>query len=117
MKKSVPNTLLSTAFMIAMGLGMSACSNDSDGESQEILAKDRVDAAAELAREKAPAAEDMAFAETAPTTSMVEPDAADMPDSTDTAADITTDDAEIPSTEEASADMATTEEDDASTSN
>lgn len=64
MKKTVLNTALSTAFIVALGFGVSACS-DKEGESHEVLAKDRVDAAAELARKNAPAAEDLDFPETA----------------------------------------------------
>ena len=66
MKKTVLNTALSTAFIVALGFSVSACSGDKEGESHEILAKDRVDAAAELARENAPEAVDMEFPETAP---------------------------------------------------
>ena len=66
MKKSVLNTALSTAFIVALGFGISACSGDKEGESHEVLAKDRVDEAAELARKNAPAAEEMDFPETAP---------------------------------------------------
>jgi len=65
MKKSVLNTALSTAFIVALGFGVSACSGDK-GESHEVLAKDRVDEASELARSNAPAAEEMDFPETAP---------------------------------------------------
>lgn len=64
MKKTVLNTALSTAFIVALGFGVSAC-GDKEGESHEVLAKDRVDAAAELARKNAPAAEDLDFPETA----------------------------------------------------
>jgi len=66
MKKSVLNTALSTAFIVALGFGVSACSGDKEGESHEVMAVDRVDEAAELARSKAPAAEEMDFPETAP---------------------------------------------------
>ena len=62
MKKSVLNTALSTAFIVAFGVGVSACG----GESHEVLAVDRVDEAAALARANAPAAEEMDFPETAP---------------------------------------------------
>lgn len=63
MKKTVLNTMLSTALIVALGVSVSACGGD---EEHEVLAKDRVDEAAELARANAPAAEDMAFPETAP---------------------------------------------------
>ncbi|MGO3898025.1 hypothetical protein ACTXMV_01155 [Psychrobacter celer] len=66
MKKSVLNTALSTAFVVALGFGISACSGDKEGESHQVLAKDRVDEASELARSNAPAAEQMDFPETAP---------------------------------------------------
>ena len=66
MKKSVLNTALSTAFIVALGFGISACSGDKEGESHEVLAKDRVDEAAELARKNAPEAEELDFPETAP---------------------------------------------------
>jgi len=66
MKKSVLNTALSTAFIVALGFGISACSGNKEGESHEVLAKDRVDEAAELARKNAPEAEELNFPETAP---------------------------------------------------
>ena len=66
MKKTGLNTALSTAFIIALGFGISACSGEKEGESHEVLAKDRVDEAAELARKNAPEAEKMEFPETAP---------------------------------------------------
>ena len=66
MKKTGLNTALSTAFIIALGFGISACSGEKEGESHEVLAKVRVDEAAELARKNAPEAEKMEFPETAP---------------------------------------------------
>ncbi|MGP5174708.1 hypothetical protein [Psychrobacter immobilis] len=66
MKKTGLNTALSTTFIIALGFGISACSGEKEGESHEVLAKDRVDEAAELARKNAPEAEKMEFPETAP---------------------------------------------------
>lgn len=66
MKKTVLNTALSTAFIVTLGFGVTACSGDKEGESHEIMAIDRVDEAAELARKNAPEAEDMEFPETAP---------------------------------------------------
>lgn len=65
MKKSVLSTALSTAFIVALGFGVSACSGDKE-ESHEVLAVERVDEAAALARANAPAAEEMDFPETAP---------------------------------------------------
>ena len=68
MRKSVLNTALSTTFIVALGFGISACSGDKEGEhgSHEVMAVDRVDEAAELARANAPEAEKMDFPETAP---------------------------------------------------
>ena len=63
MKKTVLNTVLSTALIMALGVSVSACGG---GEEHEVLAKDRVDEAAELARKNAPEAEKMEFPETAP---------------------------------------------------
>ena len=65
MKKTVLNTALSTAFIVALSAGMSACSGGE--EHEEVLAIDMVDEAAELARENAPEAEDMEFEETSAT--------------------------------------------------
>lgn len=61
MKKTVLNTVLSTAFIVALGAGVSACGGGE--EHEEVLAKDRVDEAAEVARSKAPEAEKMEFPE------------------------------------------------------
>lgn len=66
MKKTVLNTALSAAMVITLGLGVTACSGDKEGESHEVLAVDRVEEASELARQNAPEAEDMEFPETAP---------------------------------------------------
>ena len=65
MKKTVLNTALSTAFIVALSAGMSACSGGE--EHEEVLAIDVVDEAAELARENAPEAQDMEFEETSAT--------------------------------------------------
>ncbi|WP_372844745.1 hypothetical protein [Psychrobacter sp.] len=68
MKKSVLNTALSSAFIVALGFAVSACSGEKEGEeSGHILAVDRVDEAAEIARANAPAAEKMDFPAAAPT--------------------------------------------------
>ena len=64
MKKTVFNTALSMALIVALGVSVSACSGGE--EHEEVLAIDMVDEAAELARENAPEAEDMEFPETAP---------------------------------------------------
>ena len=67
MRKSVLNTALSTAFIVTLSFGISACSSEKESaESDHVLAVDRVDDAAALARKNAPAAEDMDFPATAP---------------------------------------------------
>ena len=89
MKKSVLSTALSTAFVVALGFGISACSGDKEGESHQVLAKDRVDEASELARSNAPAAEQMDFPETAPmATESTDAESTDA-ESTDTQAEAT----------------------------
>ncbi|WP_201615464.1 hypothetical protein [Psychrobacter urativorans] len=105
MKKTALNTSLRTAlwavFAVTLGVSVSACSSDKEAESEsgEVMAVDRVDAAAELARKNGPEAEDMEFPETAPmaadadteTTVTAEDDtvATDMPEANDnTATDI-----------------------------
>lgn len=123
MKKTVLNTVLSTAFIVALGAGVSACSGGE--EHEEVLAIDMVDEAAELARANAPEAEDMEFPETAPMPA-ADATAADGTevDATATAeagtADTSMADATTPATESAdtaaapaatdSADMATSED-------
>ena len=74
MKKTVLNTALSAALLVALGFSVSACSSDKEGESHEVKAVDRVEEAAKLARANGPEAEDMDFPETAPmpATDMVE---------------------------------------------
>lgn len=62
MTKTVLNTALWTALVVSLGVSVSACSGDAD----QVMAVDRVDAAADTARQKAPEAEDFGFAETAP---------------------------------------------------
>lgn len=78
MRQSVLNTALSTTLIVALGFGVSACSNDKEGEheSHEVLAIDRVDEAAEMARAKAPEAEKMDFPEAAAPMPAAEGDAA-----------------------------------------
>ena len=66
MKKTVLNTALSAALLVALGFSVSACSSDKEGESHEVKAVDRVEEAAKLARANGPEAEDMDFPETAP---------------------------------------------------
>ena len=63
MKKTVFNTALSTALIVALGVSVSACSGGE--EHEEVMAIDRVDEAAELAIKNAPPAEEMEFPETA----------------------------------------------------
>ena len=69
MKRTAVNTALWTTLALTMGLSLSACSSEKEeagAESGEVLAVDRVDDAAELARKNGPKAEDMNFPETAP---------------------------------------------------
>ncbi|WP_189583109.1 hypothetical protein [Psychrobacter glaciei] len=63
MKKTVLSTVLSTAFIVALGASVSACGG---GKEHEVYAKDRVDEAAALAIKNGPPAEEMEFPETAP---------------------------------------------------
>ncbi|WP_298908000.1 hypothetical protein [uncultured Psychrobacter sp.] len=92
MKKSVLNTALSTVFIVALGFGISACSGDKEGESHEVLAKDRVDEAAELARKNAPEAEELNFPETAPMPAAEADAAASTEDTTEAGAAATSED-------------------------
>ena len=69
MKKTAIGTALWATLFLTMGVSLSACSSDKEEagtESGEVLAKDKVDEASELARANAPEAEDMDFPETAP---------------------------------------------------
>lgn len=69
MKKTAVSTALWATLLLTMGVSISACSNDKEAagaESGEVLAKDKVDEAAELARKNAPEAEELDFPETAP---------------------------------------------------
>ncbi|MDN3454180.1 MULTISPECIES: hypothetical protein [unclassified Psychrobacter] len=93
MKKTVLNTALSTALIVALGVSVSACGG---GEEHEVLAIDRVDEAAELAIKNAPPAEDMKFPETAP---MPAADAA----GTEAAVEVTATDSADMATEDAAA--------------
>ena len=68
-KKTTIGTVLWATLFLTMGVSLSACSSDKEEagtESGEVLAKDKVDEASELARANAPEAEDMDFPETAP---------------------------------------------------
>lgn len=69
MKKTTIGTALWATLFLTMGVSLSACSSDKEEagtESGEVLAKDKVDEASELARANAPEAEDMDFPETVP---------------------------------------------------
>ena len=69
MKKTAIGTALWATLFLTMGVSLSACSSDKEeagAESGEVLAKDKVDEASELARANAPEAEDMDFPETTP---------------------------------------------------
>lgn len=69
MKKTTIGTALWATLFLTIGVSLSACSSDKEEagtESGEVLAKDKVDEASELARANAPEAEDMDFPETAP---------------------------------------------------
>ena len=69
MKKTAVSTALWATLLLTMGVSISACSNDKEAagaESGEVLAKDKVDEAAELARKNAPEAEKLDFPEAAP---------------------------------------------------
>ena len=84
MKDTVLNKALSAAFVMALGVSLSACSGgEGEHESHEVLAKDRVDEAAELAIQNGPEAEKMEFPEAAP---VAETDAAADGTATDEAA-------------------------------
>ncbi|WP_218689299.1 cytochrome c5 family protein [Psychrobacter sp. BF1] len=66
--KNPLSTALLTTLVLALGISISACSSEPEAgaESEEILAVDRVDQAADIARQLAPKAEDMKFPATAP---------------------------------------------------
>lgn len=103
MNKTVLTSSLRSAlwavFAVTLGVSVSACSSDKEAKSGEVMAVDRVEAAAELARKNGPEAEDMEFPATAP---MAVADtaevtaAADMPEATDGAAPASTDAAAAP---------------------
>ncbi len=84
-------TMLLTTLVIA--LGVSACSS----EHEEVLAVDRVEQAADIARQNAPEAEDMKFPETAPMVVAEAAPAADIEAMTD-GAEVAT--ADAPATED-----------------
>lgn len=85
MSDSVANKSVSKALwavlVVTLGIGMSACSSDkeqasTETDSDKIMAVDRVDQAADIARQNAPKAEDMDFPATAPAP-VVDPTAVD----------------------------------------
>lgn len=109
MKKTVLDTVLSTAFIVAFGFAVSACSSEKEeagAESGKVMAVDRVDDAAEIARAKSPAAEDMAFAETAPAMPVAETDGAAVDGTTTAASETDAVMPEVTATDSADADMA-----------
>ncbi|WP_352336516.1 c-type cytochrome [Psychrobacter sp. 16-MNA-CIBAN-0192] len=91
MKKSVLNTslrmVLGTVFAVTLGISVSACSDDKEvAPHGQVMAVDRVDAAADLARKNAPKAEEMVFEQAAPAAATDETaTAAATPDSADAA--------------------------------
>lgn len=85
--KSLSAALLTT-LVLTLGISLTGCSS----EHEEILAVDRVDQAADIARQLAPKAEDMAFPEVV---------AAPMPDATTVDMAATTDGAEAVATDAA----------------
>lgn len=66
MTDTLLNKKLWATLALAMGVVVSGCSSETESESHEVMAIDRVDAAATLANSKAPEAEKMDFPETAP---------------------------------------------------
>ena len=126
MKKTVLSTALSTAFIIAFSFGVSACGSHeedeshAEGESHEVLAIDRVEAAAELALENAPEAEEFDFPETAVapvdgTEATDEAGDTDAADTTDAATEATTDDSTDTDTDAVATDSTDMEAADADT--
>lgn len=65
MKKTVLNASLWTALLIGSGIALSACGGSVEG-SHDVLAVERVNDAANLARANAPEAEDFEFPATTP---------------------------------------------------
>ena len=109
MKKTTIGTALWATLFLTMGVSLSACSSDKEEagtESGEVLAKDKVDEASELARANAPEAEDMDFPETAP---MPAADTAEVTEEGATGTDTAV--AEDGAATDAAGDMATTSTD------
>ncbi len=115
MKKTAVSTALWATLLLTMGVSISACSNDKEAagaESGEVLAKDKVDEAAELARKNAPEAEKLDFPETAPMPAAETDATADTAAGTETATaqdgTVATDASEAPATASADTEVAST---------
>lgn len=116
MKKTAVSTALWATLLLTMGVSISACSNDKEAagaESGEVLAKDKVDEAAELARKNAPEAEKLDFPETAPMPAAETDATADTAAGTETATaqdgTVATDASEAPATASADTEVASTD--------
>ena len=115
MKKTAVSTALWATLLLTMGVSISACSNDKEAagaESGEVLAKDKVDEAAELARKNAPEAEKLDFPEAAPMPAAETDATADTAAGTETATaqdgTVATDVSEAPATASADTEVAST---------
>lgn len=115
MKKTAVSTALWATLLLTMGVSISACSNDKEAagaESGEVLAKDKVDEAAELARKNAPEAEKLDFPETAPMPAAETDATADTAAGTETATaqdgTVATDASKAPATASADTEVAST---------
>ena len=116
MKKTAVSTALWATLLLTMGVSISACSNDKEAagaESGEVLAKDKVDEAAELARKNAPEAEKLDFPETAPMPAAETDATADTEAGTETATaqdgTVATDASAAPATASADTEVASTD--------
>lgn len=118
MKKTAVSTALWATLLLTMGVSISACSNDKEAagaESGEVLAKDKVDEAAELARKNAPEAEKLDFPEAAPMPAAETDANADTEAGTETATataqdgTVATDASEAPATASADTEVASTD--------
>ena len=115
MKKTAVSTALWATLLLTMGVSISACSNDKEAagaESGEVLAKDKVDEAAELARKNAPEAEKLDFPEAAPMPAAEIDATTDTEAGTETATaqdgTVATDASEAPATASADTEVAST---------
>ena len=115
MKKTAVSTALWATLLLTMGVSISACSNDKEAagaESGEVLAKDKVDEAAELARKNAPEAEKLDFPEAAPMPAAETDATTDTEAGTETATaqdgTVATDASEAPATASADTEVAST---------